>query len=152
MNAAYISALSGLLGAAIGGLTSFFTTWITQHSQLMDKNRQLECDKREKLFGAFIEEASRLYGDALGHQKDDVADLVKLYALVGHMRLVASREVVMSAERTMDAVIQTYLSPNHTLHELREFAEQGGMNFLVEFGETCRSELVSLATQQRAKS
>ena len=32
-------------------------------------------------------EASRLYGDALSHQKDDVSDLVYLYALVAKIRL-----------------------------------------------------------------
>jgi hypothetical protein len=30
--------------------------------------------------------------DALGHQKDDAADLVKLFALLGRIRLVAPRQ------------------------------------------------------------
>ncbi len=33
MDAAYISALAALTGTAIGGLTSFATSWTTQHAQ-----------------------------------------------------------------------------------------------------------------------
>ena len=56
--------------------------------------------KREALYVEFVDEASRLYGDALGHQKDDAADLVKLFALLGRLRLVSPRPVVTAAERT----------------------------------------------------
>jgi hypothetical protein len=100
--------------------------------------------KREQLFSDFIAEASRLYGDALTHQKDDVGDLVQLYALVARMRLLSSREVVTAAEQAMDAIIGTYLAPNRTLHELRSIAQRGEMNFLFDFGEACRLELAKV--------
>ena len=70
---AYISALMGLAGVAIGSLASFATTWITQRSQVKERYREVEIAKREKLFSDFIAEATRLYGDALSHQKDDVS-------------------------------------------------------------------------------
>lgn len=149
MDTSYISALAGLTGAAIGGLTSFATSWLTQQSQLADKNRQVEWSKREQLFSAFIVEAARRYGDALSHEKDEVADLVRLYALVGRIRLVASREVVLKAEATMSAIIQAYLAPNRSLHELKAFVEEGGVGFLMEFGEACRAELESLAPRHK---
>jgi hypothetical protein len=145
MDTSFISAISGLTGAAIGGLTSFAGTWYTQQSQLVDKNRQAHWSKREQLFSAFIVEASRLYGDALTHQNDNVSILVRLYALVGRMRLVASRDVVVRAEKIMDTITQTYLEPNRTLLELREYARQGGVNLLQEFGEACRKELDELS-------
>ncbi|WNL46466.1 hypothetical protein RKE25_02185 [Dyella sp. BiH032] len=149
MDASYISAFAGLTGAAIGGLTSFATSWLTQQYQLTDKNRQAEWSKREQLFSAFIVEASKRYGDALSHEKDDVGDLVRLYALVGRIRLVASREVVTEAEKAMNLVIQAYLAPNRSLHELKELVDQGGVQFLMAFGEACRVELEWLAPRHK---
>ena len=141
MDAAYISALFGLAGASIGGLTSFSTTWLTQQAQMRDKHRDAAQAKRIELFNDFVLEASRLYGDALSHEKDDVTDLVQLYALVAKMRLWASRPVVLAAERAMNAIIETYLQPNRTLHEIRTLAQSGEMNFLLDFGEACRADL-----------
>ncbi|QRN55535.1 hypothetical protein [Dyella caseinilytica] len=144
MNTAYISALAGLTGAGIGGLTSFATSWLTQRTQLAVQYREAERKRRETLFNAFIAEASRLYGDALVHGEDDVTQLVKLYALVTRIRLTASPTVLMTAERAMDTIVDTYLKPNKTLHELKIFAEQGGMDFLHDFGEACRAELAEV--------
>lgn len=144
MNTAYISALAGLTGAGIGGFTSFATSWITQRTQLADQHREAERKRREALFNAFIAEASRLYGDALVHGKDDVTELVKLYALVTRIRLTSSQAVLLAAERAMDIIVDTYLKPNKTLRELKLFAEQGGMDFLHDFGEACRAELADV--------
>jgi len=141
LDTAYISAFFGLAGMTLGSVMSFATSWMTQQAQLREKRREAETATRQRLFAGFIAEASRLYGDALSHQKDDVTDLVKLYALVARMRLVASPAVVAAAEQVMDTIIETYLAPNLTLHELRALARQDGMNFLVEFSEACRAEL-----------
>jgi hypothetical protein len=98
-------------------------------------------DRAIHLFGDFVTEATRLYADALSHEKDDVTDLVRLYALVTKMRLIASREVITSAEQVMDSIIETCLAPNRDLRELRDLAHQGRIDFLVTFGEACRREL-----------
>ena len=141
MDTAFLTALFGLVGVAIGGLTSFATSWLVQRAQLRHKEMQADRARREHLFREFIAEASRLYGDALSHEKDDVSDLVRLYALVAQMRLICSSPVVAAAEKTMDRICETYLAPNRTLREMRVFAQQGGLDFLVEFGEACRAEL-----------
>jgi len=141
LDAAYLSAFFGLAGAIIGGLTSFATTWLTQQAQIRERQRDAARTVRQNLFGAFITEASRLHADALSHEKDDVADLVQLYALIAKMRLLASRPVVTAAEQVLQSIVETYLAPNRTLHEMRIFAEEGKMNFLVDFGEACRLEL-----------
>jgi len=112
MNPAYTSAFFGLLGATIGGLTSVVTAWMTQLTARRDINRRAEQSKREALYGDFIAEASRLYGDALGHEKDDVTSLVQLYAILAKMRLFTSREIVVAAEAVMHAITETYLAPN----------------------------------------
>ena len=141
VNSADFSAFFGLLGAAIGGLTSITTAWLTQRTERRENYRHAERAKREVLYADFISEASRLYGDALSHEKDDVTSLVQLYAIIGKLRLLTSREVVTAAERAMDVITATYLAPNRDLWELRALAHEGGMNFLLDFGEACRKDL-----------
>jgi hypothetical protein len=144
MEAGYISALAGLAGAVIGGLASFATSWLTQHAQLREKSRERQRDRREMLFTAIIDEASRLYGDALTHQKDDVAALVKLYALIGQIRLISSAAVLTVAEHMIDAIVEAYLAPNRTLLEIRVLAKNGKIDMLRAFAEACREELATL--------
>ena len=141
MDTAYLSALSALGGATIGGLASFGSSWLTQRTQLRFSQHEAVKAKREALYAEFVDETSRLYGDALGHQKDEVADLVKIYALIGRIRLVSPRPVITAAERIMDAISQTYLGPNRTLHEVMDDFHRGGSDFLAEFGEACRQDL-----------
>ena len=67
MNPAYISALSALAGAAIGGLTSFATSWLTQRTQLRHAHREAEKAKLEALYSDFLAKATRLFGEAITH-------------------------------------------------------------------------------------
>lgn len=144
MNTTYVPALFGVVGATVGGLTSFCTTWATQRVQLRETHRESAHSQREQLFREFISEASRLYGDALSHEKDEVLDLVGLYALLARMRLVASPVVIERGVEVLDTIAETYLAPNRTLHQLRGFMRDGGMNFLNPFSEACRSELTAV--------
>ncbi|MCJ2015856.1 hypothetical protein MKK63_03970 [Methylobacterium sp. J-088] len=141
MDAAYISAMFGLGGATIGALASFMTTWMTHRSQFQDKIREAERSRRIELFNEFITEAVRLYGDALSHERDDVGDLVLLYALLAKMQLTASQATLDAAGSVIDRVIDTYLGPNQSLHEIRELAREGKLNFLTAFGTACRADL-----------
>ena len=61
MEAAYISAFAALAGTAIGGLTSFATSWTTQQSQARAQRLAAERDNRAALFGRFLDEAAKLY-------------------------------------------------------------------------------------------
>ena len=89
LNPAYISALAALAGALIGGLTSFATSWLTQRAQLRHAHREAESAELKALYTNFIFEAARIFVDALAHNTDEFTDLVRLYAMVGHMRLVS---------------------------------------------------------------
>ena len=144
MNSAYVSALFGLLGAVIGGLTSFFTTWLTQRDQLRDKRLESARAKREQLFNDFIAEATRLFADALSQQKDDITSMVQLYALAAKMRMVASRNVVDAAEKIIVAIEEFYRGPNLTLREVHQLVERGELNVLLDFSEACRHELATI--------
>jgi len=145
LDTAFASALFGLVGVAIGGLTSFVTSWFILRAQLREKHRESERGKREGIFTQFIDEAARLYGDALSHEKDDIADMVKLYAIMAHMRLISSEKVIAAAEKTMHAITEAYLAPNRSLHEMHALAGRGGLDFLIEFSMACREELAALA-------
>jgi hypothetical protein len=147
VDAGYISAFSALAGAAIGGLASFGTSWTTQRSQLRHSFRQAEQAKLEAIYNEFISEAARLLGDALTHQKDDIADMVGLYALVGRMRLMSPRPVVTAAEQVIENIIETYLAPNRSLHEMIHYVKEGRMDILLEFTEACRQDLAQRHTR-----
>jgi hypothetical protein len=113
----------------------------TENPASLFARREAIKARREALYAEFVDEAARLYGDALGHQKDDAADLVKLFALLGRIRLRSPRPVITAAERTFDTIAETYLGPNRTMHEVLNDVHRGGFNFLIEFGEACRQDL-----------
>ena len=140
----YITAAIGLMGAIVGGVGSFASTWLTQSVQTKEKLQQATINRRERLYTDFINEAARRFGEALSHQKDEIGDLVALYALVAHIRLVASTGVVSAAERVMERVIKTFGEPNRTLSELRIFAHEGDLDPLWQFSQECRTELFTL--------
>jgi hypothetical protein len=59
--------------------------------------------------------------------------------------LVSDRTVIDAAVRVEDTIIETYLGPNRTLHELMEYANKGGLGFR----EACRKDLAARATAVR---
>ncbi len=130
-------------------MTSFATSWLTQQTQLRYAHREAEKAKLESLYSDFIAEAGRLFGDALTHKAEDVTPLLRLYAMVGHMRLVSDRAVIDAAVRVEDTIINTYLGPNRTFQEIVDFAHRGGMEFLTEFGEASRKDLTARAAVRR---
>ncbi|WP_197688447.1 hypothetical protein [Bradyrhizobium lablabi] len=79
MNASVITALAALAGAAIGGLTSVFASWMTQHAQARAQRLAQDKLRRQELYKEFIEVASKCYIDALQHDKADIPALVELY-------------------------------------------------------------------------
>jgi hypothetical protein len=141
----YIPAFLGLMGVAVGGVTSFVSSWFTQHREFREKRIAATHAAREKLFAAFIREASRLYADALSHERDSPGDLVKLYSIHSRIRLVATEAVVNAAKKAMDTLVEAYLSPNRALHEIYADARAGRLVFLEEFSRSCREELERLS-------
>ena len=90
MDSPYLPAVAALAGSAIGGLTSFASAWLTQRHQ--DRANRLSRDKarRQKVYRQFIEEASKLYADALVHDDLQISTLVSAYALISRMRVLSS--------------------------------------------------------------
>ena len=77
MEPAYISALAAPAGTAIGGLAPFATSWVAQRAQTRAQRIAAEKDARAAPFGRFLDEAAKLYADALKNRRDDVAALME---------------------------------------------------------------------------
>src|SRR5215469_5940054 len=119
METAYISAFAALAGTAIGGLTSFATSWTTQQAQTRAQRIAAERDSRAALFGKFLDEAAKLHADALQNRRDDISGLINIYALTNRIRLISTAQVVESADTVCRIIIDTYLAPNMTMEEMR---------------------------------
>jgi hypothetical protein len=144
MNSDYLPAFAALAGSAIGGLTSFASAWLTQHRQ--DRAMRFSQDKarRQKLYKQFIDEASKLYADALVHDGSEVSALVNVYALVSRMRVLSSSAVVEKAEAVVSMIVDTYFAPNRTFPELRDLWRSNATDPMRAFSEECRAELRAL--------
>jgi hypothetical protein len=144
MNTAYVPALAALAGSAIGGLTSLASAWLTQLHQ--DRTKRLSQDKtgRQKLYKQFIDEASKLYADALVHDQAEVSALVSVYALTNRMRVLSSSAVVEKAEAVVRMIVDTYFAPNKTFPDLPTLMNSNAIDPLHAFSEECRAELQAL--------
>jgi hypothetical protein len=117
MSTAYIPAFAALAGSAVGGLTSLASAWLAQHHQNRAKRLSSEKIRRQELYKQFIDEASKLYADALVHNQAEVSALVGVYALISRMRVVSSSAVIEKAETVVHLIIDTYFAPNKTFSE-----------------------------------
>ena len=141
MEAAYISALAALAGTAIGGLTSFATSWTTQQAQARTQRLAAERDARAALFGRFLDEAAKLYSDALQNRRDDITGLIGIYALTNRIRLVSSPQVAEAADTAVRMIVEAYLAPNMTMEEMRANWIDRHIDPLRDFSAACRQEL-----------
>jgi hypothetical protein len=144
MASAYLPALAALAGSAIGGLTSLTSAWLTQNHQDRAKGILQDKSRRQKLYKQFIDEASKLYADALAHDEAEVAALVSVYALISQMRVLSSAAVVEAAEAVVRMIVETYFAPNKTFPEVRKLMNSHAIDPLRAFADECRAELRAL--------
>jgi hypothetical protein len=144
LNPAVLPALAALAGSATGGLTSFASTWLTLRRQGRSTRLSRERAKRQKLYKQFIDEASKLYADALVHEQAEVSALVSVSALTSQMRVLSSPAVVEKAEAVVRMIVATYSAPNKTFPELRELIDSHAIDPLRIFSEACRADLQAL--------
>jgi hypothetical protein len=146
MDVAFVSAISALAGSVIGGLTSGYTTWLTQRSQARAGQVAHDLARREDLIRDFIIAASKMYGDAMVNSEPKMPEIVDLYAMVSRMRVLTMPRSVMCAEKVMGSIIDTYFAPNRTVADLREIVKTGqGVDPLKDFSEAAREELHAFA-------
>ena len=140
MDSSVISALAALAGAVIGGLTSVTMSWLSQDMEQKAQAYAHNRGRREELYKEFIEEASKTYIAALQHTDTDVTSMVGLYATISRMRVLSSAPVIDHADKIAKTIVDTYMSPNKSLPELREMLFNGSFDVLRDFSEACRAE------------
>jgi len=140
MNDVYMSGIAALAGSATGALASFATTWLTQYKQERAQRFAQAMALRHRLYEEFIEEASKLFTDALTHELDDPSKFLRLYALVGKLRLFATANVISRAEEAMRLIVETYNLPNRDFRNPQE-RQEADFDVLRAFSEACREEL-----------
>ena|SRR5438876_5320651 len=140
MDSGYITALAALGGAALGGLTSFATSWTTLRTQMKAQRSASSKSKRQKLYNAFIDDAAKIYGDALIHDKLELTGLINLHAFVSRMHIVSSRPVIETAVNVVKVITETYSQPNKSSEEIEAMISNGGVDILQSFSEVCRDE------------
>jgi F0F1-type ATP synthase membrane subunit b/b' len=149
MDTAYLSVFAALAGSAIAGLTSIANAWLTQHAQATAQQHAQEQARREELYGQFIDEASKLFADALQHQTEEASAVVGLYALISRIRLRSSPQVTERAEQIAQLIVDTYLAPNKTFRELRDLLHSDVKDPFRAFSEACHKELRTMGSSRR---
>ena len=147
MDTASISALAAVGGSAVGALASFLTTWLTLSGQQRAQALTHAMARKETLYGEFIDEASKLFTDALTHELDDVSKFVRLYALSNKLRLFAPAAVLEQMDKVTSRIPEIYRRPNL---DLRTAGNQPAMDILRDFSEACRKDLHVQAKSRRA--
>jgi hypothetical protein len=143
MSPGAITAAAAIFGSLVGALGSSVSTWIAQRHQ---DRRDLLAKKifhREQLYSDFISESARILMDALEHNFSDPNKLIPAYALLSRIRLSSSQTVLMSAEKLVRDIIDTYTRPNLSPEQIRSNAMKGE-DPLKDFSEICRIELESM--------
>jgi hypothetical protein len=141
MNSQYFSAFAALAGSVIGGFMMLASSWLSQKAQARAEQLAHHRTRREELYADFIEVSARLYADALGHNEAELAKLVKLYALIGRMRVLSSPKLVEAAQTVANTIIETYQAPNKTFRDLQGVVNSDAIDPLRAFSEACRDEL-----------
>ena len=143
MNPSVISAVAALGGAFIGGLTSIVAQWMTQRLRVRAKQLAQHKRRRIKLYNQFIEEASKLFVDALEHETPNPSAMIGLYTTISRIRILSSAAVIECAEKVGDVIAETYLAPNMTHDGLRETLKGQtfhSFDYLRDFSKACRAE------------
>ncbi|HZC57969.1 MAG TPA: hypothetical protein VE396_18275 [Xanthobacteraceae bacterium] len=146
MNASVISALAALAGATIGGLMTVIASWLVQQREARAQWFTHDRLRREDIYKEFIDQASKCYVDALQHDatKPDIGGLVVLYSTINRMRVLSSPQVVASAERVVQRILDTYLEPDKSFLELRDMVKSRAIDLLEEFADVSREEFATL--------
>lgn len=145
MDGGVTSAMAAITGAFVGGLASLASTWVGERSRHRRDLLQREISKRETTYAEFIERASEAYVASATHRIDDddaeLPGMVSLYAVSSRIRLFASDQVIMEAEKIIDRIVRQYGDDNLSAEQLRRTAAEKRDDPLRAFSIVCRYEL-----------
>ena len=111
MNAGYISAFAAFPPANrrndnFCGSMGYAASAVNVQWLLQEKTRGQE------LYQQFIEEASKLYVDALFHDQAEIPPLINLYASINKMRVLSNPGIAERADKVARIIFDTYVLPN----------------------------------------
>jgi hypothetical protein len=140
-----ITALTGVMGALVGGFASLASTWLGARSQSRRDLIQREVVKRETVYSDFIDQAARLLVSSATHRIDEEGSelerVVSVYAIAGRIRLFASEQVILEAEKVIARIILQYGDDNLSPEQLRTTALERKDDHLKAFSIACKQEL-----------
>jgi hypothetical protein len=121
--------------------TSIATSWLGQQRQTKEQRRAREKDELQALFKQFIQDASKLYVDALEHNTTEIPKLVDIYATLNRMRVLSSPKVIAAAENALRVNMDTYAKENATFSGIRQLIDHGFPDPLRAFSQACHEQL-----------
>jgi hypothetical protein len=145
MDTTIITATAAACGSLVGAAATIVTTWITQRTQTVRAERGKKLRDRVALYGEFITEASRLTIDALSHSLEKPDTFMKLYGILGRIRLVAADPILAAAEACCRQLVDLYAKPNMTVEQIRVAFQRDRLDPIREFSVACRKELREIA-------
>jgi hypothetical protein len=145
MEPSIITALAVAGRSIVGGAATVTTTWINQRTQTVRELTQARLRERERLYGEFITEASRLAVDAVSHSLETLEQLVILHGILGRIRLISSEGVLTEAENCCRRIVDFYARPNITVEHVRVALDSDELDPLKPFSATCRAELLKIS-------
>jgi hypothetical protein len=146
MDPTLLTALAAALGSLAGTGASIVTTLITQRTQTLRESTAARLRDREALYGEFITEASRLVVDALANSLERPETFVKLYGLLGRIRLTCGESTLAEAEACCHQIVDLYLKPNMSAEQVRAAFEAHEFDPLKAFSAACRAEFLEISS------
>ena len=144
MDTSIVPAVAGIVGSLCGGSASVATAWVTQRTRNKRERVRAAMNKREALYGEFINECSNRVMDSLERNLDQPHTLLSIYALLNRIRLCASEAVLTQAMELVRFIMEQYFAPNVSIEEFHYRVHDGGIDPLKAFSEACRRELTSM--------
>src|SRR5581483_10458213 len=132
-----IPAVAAACGSLVGAAATIVTTWITQRTQAIHTKREQMLRHSEMLYEEFITESSRLAVEAFSHSLERPETFVKLYGIIGRIRLVATDSVLAAAEACIQQIMDLYAKPNLTVEQIRLAFERDRLDPVKDFSIAC---------------
>ena len=147
LQSSILTAFAAILGSAVGGLSSFATTFFSQRAASRRDSITKELANREVLYADLIKEATNLLIDSLDRTLDKPTNLIGLYSLAGRICLVSSEKVVLEADKVIETIIESYSSAPTTFWEVHDYHVKTNSNPLHAFAQACREERMEMLRQ-----
>jgi hypothetical protein len=147
LESSILTAAAALVGSAVGGLSTFTTTFFSQRAASRRDSVTKELAHREVLYADLMKEATILLLDSIDRTLDKPTNLIVLYSLASRIRLVSSEKVVLEADKVIETVIESYGSAPTTFQEIHDQHVKTNSNPLLGFAQACRDERMKMLRQ-----